>query len=69
MTARQRVVLAALAAYDAPSITARELAAQLLIHEGRLNVTLRSLQRRGLITVTPATPRSDSGWRLRSGSG
>jgi hypothetical protein len=45
-------------------VTSTQLATELQLRPGALNVTLRSLQRRQLIVAVPATPRRHGGWTL-----
>lgn len=54
MSQRQQAVLDAIRARDPRPTTAAQLAAELGIAEGALNITLRSLHRRRLIAPRPA---------------
>jgi Mn-dependent DtxR family transcriptional regulator len=65
LTARQEAALRSIAASHPRPVTSAQLASELQIAEGSLNVTLRSLHRRGLIAATaPATARRRGGWTL-----
>jgi hypothetical protein len=57
-------VLASIAAAHPRPVTTAQLAVELRIAEGALNVTLRSLHRRLLITGVPASARRRGGWTL-----
>jgi DNA-binding IscR family transcriptional regulator len=64
LTARQRAALESLAASHPRPRTSAQLAAELHVAEGALNVTLRSLRRGGLIVAVAATARARGGWTL-----
>jgi DNA-binding IclR family transcriptional regulator len=64
LTARQQAVLEVIAARHPRPVTSTQLATELQLAPGTLNVTLRSLQRRQLIAAVPATARSRGGWTL-----
>jgi hypothetical protein len=64
LTARQQAVLDVIAARHPRAVTSAQLATELQLPAGTLNVTLRSLQRRQLIAAVPATPRRHGGWTL-----
>jgi DNA-binding IclR family transcriptional regulator len=55
LTARQQAVLDLIAARHPRLVTSTQLATELQLAPGTLNVTLRSLQRRQLIAAVPAT--------------
>jgi DNA-binding IclR family transcriptional regulator len=55
LTARQQAVLDLIAARHPRPVTSTQLATELQLAPGTLNVTLRSLQRRQLIAAVPAT--------------
>jgi hypothetical protein len=57
LSARQQAALDVIAARHPRPITSAQLATELQLAPGALNVTLRSLQRRQLIAVVPATAR------------
>jgi DNA-binding IclR family transcriptional regulator len=64
LTDRQAAVIAVLAErYPAP-VSNAVLVERLGVPEGRLNVTLRSLNRLGLILPVPRRPNQGGGWRL-----
>jgi hypothetical protein len=65
LTARQQAALASIEAAHPHPVTTAQLAAELRLAEGALNVTLRSLQSRRLIAGTPATAHQRSGWTLQ----
>jgi DNA-binding MarR family transcriptional regulator len=62
LSQRQQAVLDAIRASHPRPVVAAQLAARLAIAEGALNITLRSLHRRGLIAPAPPTPRQHGGW-------
>jgi len=62
MSQRQQAALDAIRARDPRPITAAQLAAELGIAEGALNITLRSLHRRRLIAPAPPTARRHGAW-------
>jgi hypothetical protein len=62
LSQRQQAVLDAICGRHARPVTAAELAAELGIAEGALNVTLRSLHRRRLIFPAPPTARRPGAW-------
>ena len=64
LTRRQQAALASIAAAHPRPVTTAQLAVELRVAEGALNVTLRSLRRRRLITGVPATARRRGGWTL-----
>jgi DNA-binding IclR family transcriptional regulator len=64
LTARQQAVLDVIAAHHPRPVTSTQLATELQLAAGTLNVTLRSLQRRQLIVAVPATARRRGGWTL-----
>ena len=64
LTARQQAVLDVIAARHPRPVTSTQLATELQLAPGTLNVTLRSLQRRQLIAAVPATARRRGGWTL-----
>ena len=64
LTRRQQAALDVIAASQPRPLTTAQLANELQIAEGALNVTLRSLLRRRLITSVPATGRERCGWTL-----
>jgi hypothetical protein len=64
LTARQQAALSSIEAAHPCPVTTAELAAELLVAEGALNVTLRSLQSRRLIAGIPATANRRCGWTL-----
>jgi hypothetical protein len=64
LTARQQAALDVIAAHHPRPITSTQLATELQLPPGTLNVTLRSLQRRHLIAALPATARRREGWTL-----
>jgi hypothetical protein len=64
LTARQQAALQSISASHPRARTTADLAAELRVAEGALNVTLRSLRRRGLIVAAPASPRDHGGWML-----
>jgi DNA-binding IscR family transcriptional regulator len=64
LTARQRAALESLAASHPRPCSSAQLAAELHVAEGALNITLRSLRRRRLIVAVVATARGRSGWTL-----
>jgi DNA-binding MarR family transcriptional regulator len=64
LTARQQAALDLIAARHPRPITSAQLATELQLAPGALNVALRSLQRRQLIAVVPATARRRGGWTL-----
>ena len=64
MTARQQAVLASVAASHPRPLSSAQLATELQLPEGPLNITLRSLHRRQVITTAPATARRGAGWTL-----
>jgi DNA-binding IscR family transcriptional regulator len=64
LTTRQEAAFRSIAARHPRPVTSAQLASELQLAEGSLNVTLRSLRRRGLIASAPATPRRRGGWTL-----
>jgi DNA-binding MarR family transcriptional regulator len=64
MTLRQAHVLEVLAIAGAP-LSGEAIAAQLGVRAGSLSVTLRSLQRRGLIVAAARERARPGGWMLR----
>lgn len=64
LTARQQAALDVIAARHPRPLTSAQLATELQLPPGALNVTLRSLQRRQLIAAVPATARRRGGWTL-----
>jgi hypothetical protein len=64
LTTRQRAALESIAASHPRPRSSAQLAAELNVAEGALNVTLRSLRRRRLIVAVAATARARSGWTL-----
>ena len=64
LTLRQARVLEVLAGAGAP-LSGEAIAARLGVRAGALSVTLRSLQRRGLIAAAPREPGHFGGWLLR----
>jgi len=64
LTARQQALLDVIAAHHPRPVTSTQLATELQLAAGTLNVTLRSLQRRHLIAAVPATARRRGGWTL-----
>ena len=64
LTLRQARVLEVLAGAGAP-LSGEAIAAQVGVRAGALSVTLRSLQRRGLIAAAPREPGHFGGWLLR----
>jgi DNA-binding MarR family transcriptional regulator len=64
LTARQQAVLNVIAARHPRPVTSAQLATELQLAAGTLNVTLRSLQRRQLIVAVPTTARRRGGWTL-----
>jgi hypothetical protein len=61
---RQQAALDVIAARHPRPITSAQLATELQLPPGALNVTLRSLQRRQLIAAVRATARRRGGWTL-----
>ncbi len=64
LTLRQARVLEVLAGAGAP-MGGEAIAAELGVRAGSLSVTLRSLQRRGLIAAAPRERGQLGGWMLR----
>ena len=64
LTPRQQAALASIAAAHPQPVTTAQLAAQLRLAEGALNVTLRSLRDRRLIAEAPMTHPRPCGWTL-----
>ncbi len=64
LTVRQARVLEVLAGAGAP-VSGEAIAAQMGVRAGVLSVTLRSLQRRGLIAAAPGERGQFGGWLLR----
>jgi hypothetical protein len=64
LTPRQEAVLASIAASHPRPISSAQLATELQLPAGPLNITLRSLHRRRVITPTPGSARRGGGWTL-----
>lgn len=64
LTQRQQAALDVIAARHPRPVSSAQLATELQLPPGALNVTLRSLQRRQLIVAVPATARRRGGWML-----
>jgi hypothetical protein len=67
LTSRQQAALDVIAARHPRPVASAQLATELQLPAGALNVTLRSLQRRQLIVAVPPTARSSGGWTLWPG--
>jgi hypothetical protein len=68
LSQRQQAVLDAIRASHPVPITTAQLATTLGIAGGTLNITLRSLHRRGLILPAPRTVRRHGGWTTPYGT-
>jgi hypothetical protein len=64
LTQRQQAALDVIAARHPRPVSSAQLATELKLSPGALNVTLRSLQRRQLIVAVPATAQRRGGWVL-----
>jgi hypothetical protein len=64
LTPRQQAVLASIADSHPRPVSSAQLATELELPEGPLNITLRSLHRRRAITPAARTARRGGGWTL-----